>query len=178
MKALVVGGAGSGKSAFAEGLACQLSQTRTYIATMASNGSEARARIRRHREQRAGLGFSTIECDGSLEPALGGARRGGVVLLDDLGNLLANALFLPDGTMADPTETLELLVGEVVRLYDAFDHVVVVGNDVGRDGPSPYASTATWVRLMGSLCCELASRSDTVAEVVAGLPCVVKGELP
>ena len=60
MRALVVGGAGSGKSAFAEKLACTLGTKRTYLATMSSSGAEARARIKRHRDQRANLGYVEI----------------------------------------------------------------------------------------------------------------------
>ena len=178
MNALVVGGSGSGKSAFAEGLACQLSPRRTYLATMAGGGTEAEERIRRHREQRRGLDFATIECPAHLvAPRELGDAMQGVMLLDDLGNLVANALFAPDGTMADPTCVLERLTSSVVTLFSSCAHVVVVGNEVGCEGPSPYEGTRAWVRLQGSLCCALAAQADCVVEVVAGVPHFVKGGL-
>jgi adenosyl cobinamide kinase/adenosyl cobinamide phosphate guanylyltransferase len=103
---------------------------------------------------------------------------GGVALLEDLGNLVSNALFAPDGSMADADEVLSRLENEVMGLADRFDHVVIVGNEVGCEGPSPYEATRIWVRLTGSLACRLAARCDTVAEVVCGCPQVLKGRLP
>ena len=174
MNALVTGGSASGKSAYAEQLACHLSPTRTYLATMSAQGHEARQRIARHRAQRADGGFATIECDGSLPQH----RFEGVVLLDDLGNLVAQALFAPDGTMADPAQVLERLEHELVSLFDQADHVVIVGNEVGAEGRSPFEGTRTWVELMGALACRTAARADVVIEVTAGLPCSLKGVLP
>ena len=100
MKALVVGGSGSGKSAFAEDLSCSLSPTRTYLATMESASPEAQSRIERHRRQRQGRGFTTIECPRSLAMQACATETGSVALLEDLGNLAANALFAYDGSMA------------------------------------------------------------------------------
>lgn len=178
MRVLVTGGAASGKSAFAERLACALADRRTYVATMADDGLEAHERVRRHRAQRAGLGFSTVECpSGSLAPLASGPT-GGVALLEDLGNLASNALFAPDGTMGDADAVLARLDGELAGLSGLFDHVVVVGNEVGCEGASPYGTTRVWVRLVGSLACRVAARCDTVVEVAAGVPLVVKGRLP
>lgn len=213
MNALVTGGAGSGKSAFAEQLAahlaCDDAQVQAhagtsggrrslqdnpqagflcatgmprgrlvYLATMRNDGPEARRRIERHRKQRAHRGFFTIECPDALPSALClGAARQQVILLDDLGNLVANALFAADGSMRDPDLVLDELVRQVTALFEHGAHVVVVGNEVGCEGRPPFAGTRTWVRLMGSLCCRIAAQADVVAEVVAGIPLVVKGEL-
>ena len=49
MLTLVIGGAGSGKSAFAEDLVCRLGENRIYLAAMLPRGAEAQARIERHR---------------------------------------------------------------------------------------------------------------------------------
>lgn len=174
MNALVTGGSASGKSAYAEQLACHLSPIRTYLATMSPQGHEARQRIARHRAQRADSGFATIECAGSLPQH----RFEGVVLLDDLGNLVAQALFAPDGIMTDPARVLERLDHEIAGLFDHAEHVVVVGNEVGAEGRSPFEGTRTWVELMGALACRTAARADVVVEVTAGLPCPLKGVLP
>lgn len=178
MRALVVGGAGSGKSAFAEQLACSLSPTRTYLATMANNSQEAQVRINRHRRQRADKGFVTFECTHTLRDALTcNAPSSGVALLDDLGNLAANALFRSDGTMEDPDHTQRRLTTEVRDLGQYFEHVVVVGNEVGCHGLYTSEETNTWIRLVGSLCCQIAAEFDTVVEVVSGIPYVILGEL-
>ena len=61
MLSVIIGGAGSGKSAFAEDLVCRLPGQRLYIATMTSKDAESLQRIARHREARAGRGFQTLE---------------------------------------------------------------------------------------------------------------------
>lgn len=174
MRVLVVGGSGSGKSAYAERLACGLSPVRTYVATMEGTGAEAQARIARHREQRAGLGFQTLECPRELPMCEGS----GVALLEDVGNLVANALFANDGSMKDPDEVLGCLKRELMDFSHSCEHAVVVGNEVGSSKTPPGEGTLAWVRLVGSLCCCLAARFDAVVEVAAGIPLVVKGRLP
>ena len=198
MNVLVTGGAASGKSAIAERLACELSPKRIYWATMRADGEEARQRIARHRAQREDLGFVTVERASSLSGSTrhtGGitgqymddawvapqssqdACRGGV-LVEDLGNLVANALFCDDGHMADPDRVLQRLEREVFELAERCEHVVAVGNEVGCEGRSPYEGVRAWVRALGTLCCKVAAHFDVVVEVSAGVPCVVKGALP
>ena len=63
MFTLVVGGAASGKSEYAEQLILRAGALpRYYVATMEPFGAEARARIARHRVLRAQKRFETIEC--------------------------------------------------------------------------------------------------------------------
>ena len=64
MLTLVVGGAASGKSAYAEALVLRSAAARRiYLATMSAGGEEARRRIEKHRAMRgAGKGFETVEC--------------------------------------------------------------------------------------------------------------------
>lgn len=179
MRVLVVGGANSGKSAFAEQLCCELSARRTYVATMSPDGAEAQERIRRHRTLRADKGFETVECAGALPVApTSAAAAGGVALVEDVGNLVANALFGEDGSMAPPDQVLDALWHDLDRLCSEYAHAVVVGNDAGCDLPSPYEGTEAWVRTSGALCCRVAAASDVVVEVVCGIPCVIKGRLP
>ena len=68
MVTLVIGGAASGKSEFAESLVLQMGTLpRWYIATMQPFDDECRERIRRHRKMRAEKQFETIECFTGLE---------------------------------------------------------------------------------------------------------------
>lgn len=175
MNILVVGGSGSGKSCFAEHVACSLAPSRTYIATMRHDGTEAQARIARHREQRRRLDFQTRECPDSLPH---GERCCGIALVEDLGNLVANNLFAADGTMASETCVTNRLFDQVIACSQCFDHLIVVSNEVGCEGLAHSAGTRAWVRLMGTLNCRLAATFDAVVEVVAGRPSVLKGSLP
>ena len=99
MLSVIIGGAGSGKSAFAEDLVCRLPGQRLYIATMTAKDAESLRRIAKHREARAGRGFQTLErglnLAGAVECGDGIPKRANV-LLEDLSNLLANEMFHSD----------------------------------------------------------------------------------
>ena len=87
MLILVSGGAGSGKSEFAEGLVTSsgLGQ-RVYLATMRVWDAESVRRVERHRQMRAGKGFETLECPENLaggHPALRLRRPAGGSLQPD-----------------------------------------------------------------------------------------------
>ena len=83
MIALITGGSGCGKSVYAEQLGARLMGTaRCYIATMRVCDEEAENRVRRHRAQRAGAGYATIECP--LDLASARVAPGSVVLLEDV----------------------------------------------------------------------------------------------
>lgn len=156
MIAVVTGGASSGKSAFAETLALALPGPHAYLATMRHGDAETEARIARHRRQRANKGFSTIEAE--FAPTALPVK--GTVLLEDLGNLVANGWDL-----------------DIDQLLSCAN-VVVVGNEVGCDGASYDDFTRGYIRRLGALACRIAARADVVVEVVTGIPLVVKGELP
>ena len=67
MLILVSGGAGSGKSEFAEGLVTFSGlDGRVYLATMKVWDAESVRRVERHRQMRAGKGFETLECPENL----------------------------------------------------------------------------------------------------------------
>ena len=116
MLTLVIGGAASGKSAYAERLCCTDAFLREpsggglvqgnipkerpgfgtglyYIATMQPFGKEAQDRIRKHRVMRADKGFETLECFTARSLRELSLPSGAAVLLEDLGNLCANELF-------------------------------------------------------------------------------------
>ena len=157
MIAVVTGGAASGKSAFAERLACALPGPHAYVATMRHGDAETEARIARHLRMREGKGFFTVElADGDR----GGLSACKTALLEDLGNLGANGL---EDSLADVL---------------ACENAVIVANEVGGDGIAYDSCTMEYIATIGALACSLAARADVVVEVVSGVPNVVKGELP
>ena len=95
MLTLVLGGAASGKSGYAESLVLKTALPRYYIATMQVWDAECAARVEKHRRMRAAKQFETVECPLHLENIRLPAR--GTVLLEDLGNLTANELYDPAG---------------------------------------------------------------------------------
>lgn len=170
MLTLVIGGAGSGKSAFAEALVCRRNGKKLYLATMLPHGAEAMTRIEKHRAQRAGRGFETLERGLDLEHAA--IPAGADILLEDLSNLLANEIFDPAGGGVDAVRRgIEHLISES-------DNLTVVTNEIFSDGADYDAESLRYMRLLAGLNREIAARAELVVELVCGLPNVLKGELP
>ena len=119
---LVTGGSASGKSAFAEKLLTERSsEGRTYLATMRASGEEAQERIARHRKMREGAGFTTVEYPVHISDAV--SSCGGAVLLEDLGNLVANEMFADGGWREDAADQIgrDLLLLEIfTRIYSDY----------------------------------------------------------
>ena len=110
---LVIGAAASGKSAYAESLCLGHDGPRVYLATMEPFGEEGARRIARHRALREGKGFSTLECTRDVGAAVSGLPRGCTLLLEDVGNLVANELFAEGGlSPRDP----DVAAREVLRI--------------------------------------------------------------
>ena len=178
MRALVTGGAASGKSAYAEELALKGPETRYYLATMNSCGAEARSRIRRHLALREGKGFTTLELENGLDKALGAIRAcPGTVLVEDLGNLIMNFLYTPAGEVRAEDEVCADVLGALEALSRESPYLVAVNSEVGADGICYGGETATYVRVAGRAACAFASGSDLVVEVTSGMPHVLRGEL-
>ena len=172
MMILVIGGAASGKSEYAENLLCRLSgdAPKIYVAAMEPRGAEAAARIAKHRRARAGKGFTTLERFTNLS----GLRvpDGSAVLLEDLGNLCANEMFSPCGSRdgAEILRGLEALRGQCA-------HVVIVSNEIFSGGAAYPAGTLRYLRTLARLHREIAATADGVCEVVCGIPVYHKGRL-
>ena len=170
MLSLIIGGAGSGKSAFAEGLAKRLPGPGVYLATMAAKDPESLRRIARHRAQRRDLGFATLEkalCLTDTE-----LPEGANVLLEDLSNLLANEMFSAEGGGLDAARR------GLAALAERCGNLTVVSNEIFSGGADYEGETLRYMKNLALLNRELAERADLVVEVVCGLPNVLKGELP
>ncbi len=180
MLILVFGGSGSGKSRFAEQLASEdSSMERWYIATMHSDGSaETTERIRRHRQQRQGRGFHTLEWSCGLPdrlPQWADHHPGPAsVLLEDLGNLVANEVFSPDGISLSHEEEMEtvrnLIVVPIRNVSEAGHRIVVVCDMMDEDSGIDTPEMKRFDRWMQTAQQELAAEADGIAEVVAGIP--------
>ena len=105
---LIYGGSGSGKSEFAEDYVCATPfDNRFYLATMNATDRESKLRIKKHRNQRKGKGFITLEHPMDVDEALTEIDRikapefftneslegGSIILLECMSNLVANEMF-------------------------------------------------------------------------------------
>ncbi len=174
---LVLGGAGSGKSAYGEARAAALAggwRPLYYLATMEAEDEESRRRVERHRRMRAGKGFSTLELSRDVGRAAAYLEPEGVLLLECLSTLAANTLFGPRG-MGDGSAVLEALWRDLRLLEGAVCHMVVVSNHLFEDTPPADPYTGVYMDVLAGLHCRLAGACGRVVEVEAGLPLVWKG---
>lgn len=168
MLILVTGANGSGKSRCAEGIAARFSGKKWYAATMVPYGAEGLARVDKHRRQREGLGFVTVECPSSLDVVPAGL--GDLVLLEDVSNLLANAMFAAsEGVISAPEEQIAALERRCTLLI-----AVTIGGLEGGDNEE----TRRYIRELNALNARLAGRAEVVIELRDGTPRVLKGDCP
>ena len=172
---LVIGAAASGKSAYAESLCLGHDGPRVYLATMKPFGEEGARRIARHRALREGKGFSTLERTREVP----GLPRGCTLLLEDVGNLVANELFAEGGlSPRDPDAAAREVLGGIERLAQAAAYTVVVSVDVFADGMRYDEGTEAWRRALARVNAGVAVLADRAVEVVCGIPVWMKGEGP
>jgi len=167
---LVIGGASSGKSVFAEELVASAGNTRLYLATAEAHDAEMRARLDRHRARR-GPEWRTLEAPRDPAAALGAARAEEVVLLDCATMWLSNHLLAE----SDLAQAEAALMGALVSCAAP---VVVVSNEVGLSVVPENALARRFQAAQGALNQRLATRAGLVVNVIAGLPQVLKGRLP
>ncbi len=192
MIVLVTGGASSGKSDWAERFAVQLASGQpacapdapdnrrgatgklVYLATMQPFGEEGARRIERHRNMRAGKGFTTVEAQWSLENVH--LDPDATVLLEDMGNLVANELFSEAEGLQEAKQVRDAVIAGIEAVASRCANLVAVTNEIGADGDDYAEETQVYRQILGACSCAVAARADIVVEVVFGLANVLKGE--
>lgn len=167
---LVIGGARSGKSQFAETLVIATGRAKRYIATAEAWDDEMRARIAQHRLDR-GSGWLTVDAPRDLPAALADATSDEAVLVDCATLWLTNHLLAETDLDA---ETHALLTA----LSACPAPVVMVTNEVGGGIVPDNALARRFRDAQGRLNQRLAAQAGLVVTVIAGLPLVLKGQLP
>ena len=167
MITLIYGGSGSGKSAYAEDFVCSLDyKNKYYLATMKSQDSESKARIKRHRQLREGKAFITVEQPTDIATAVNDPD--GIVLLECMSNLVANEMFKKKKSLSSK-ECIHKVLLDTIKLSENVKHLVVVTNNVFEDGIDYDEYTKEYLRAIGTINEKLAGISDDVYEVVVGI---------
>lgn len=169
---LIIGGASSGKTKFAENLVLNYSSNPLYIATAQPHDNEMKRKIRKHQQSRITFNWETIEAYYDLAEKIDNLnpKSFDIVLVDCLTMWLTNH-YLKGNDI--PNELLRLL--ESIKRIQT--NIVLVTNEIGY-GVVPENKMAREFRdLQGELNQKIAINADNVIQVVAGLPVVLKGEL-
>jgi adenosylcobinamide kinase/adenosylcobinamide-phosphate guanylyltransferase len=172
---MFTGGGRSGKSRCALERALRYAPPRAFIATAEPCDDEMRARIARHRRERAGA-FETIEEPADLAAALGRLPPGtSVALIDCLTVWLANVMHRRGEAAREHPE----IAAFVAALSAAPCDVIAVTNEVGMGIiPTDSSLSRAFRDQAGWLNQAVAARANEVVLVVSGIPVVIKGEKP
>jgi adenosylcobinamide kinase / adenosylcobinamide-phosphate guanylyltransferase len=165
---LVLGGARSGKSRFAESLA---HGQRHYVATAQILDEEMRDRIEAHRAHR-GNGWTTHEECFDIAALLRSLNDAGNFVLVDCLTLWLSNLMLAGKDWEAASDNL------CSGLKDQRSEVIFVSNEVGLGIVPDSALGREFRDAQGLLNQQVATVADNVVFVAAGLPMVLKGTLP
>jgi adenosylcobinamide kinase/adenosylcobinamide-phosphate guanylyltransferase len=180
MIVFISGGAKNGKSTIAQDLTVQLSVggTHYYVATMIPADEEDNERIRRHIEDRDGMGFETIEVGRNILSCLEKADCGGAFMLDSVTALLLNELFPNPLSPEMDVESAHTCGNDVVTFAQSVKNAVIVSDFIYSDAARYDEVTETYRKCLADIDRKLAAVSDVVIEVAAGNMILHKGELP
>ena len=163
---LILGGASSGKSAYAERLVLATGLKPVYLATGQARDGEMSAKIARHQARR-GPEWALVEAPLALGSPLAAVSSGQVVLLDCLTLWLSNHLELSHD-MGLETENL------LAAVRDCKGPVIAVSNELGLGLVPETALGRAFRDAQGLLNQRFAEAADTVTFVAAGLPLSLK----
>ena len=174
MRIFISGGSKNGKSYCAECLAkAQRLDCLYYVATMKPVDSEDAERIKRHRMERFGQGWTTIEAPADIESILRICDRSGSFLLDSLTALLANEMFPPDGGVNEQA-ALKITKG-LSSLIDGIENIVIVSDYIYSDAIIYDRLTEGYRKALALIDREAARLSDAVLEAAYANIIVHKG---
>jgi adenosyl cobinamide kinase/adenosyl cobinamide phosphate guanylyltransferase len=163
---LVLGGARSGKSRYAESLISALPPPWFYLATATAGDDEMAERIKAHRARRAAA-WHTVEAPCDISGALAACGKA-PALIDCLTLWLSN-LMLAEADIEAEVDRLEK------TLHAAAAPVVLVANEVGFGIVPDHPLGRRFRDWQGLINQRMAARADRVVLMVAGLPLVLKG---
>jgi adenosylcobinamide kinase/adenosylcobinamide-phosphate guanylyltransferase len=174
MLTLVLGGARSGKSAFAKSICA--GRGVVFVATARDEGdAEWSERVARHRRDRPAE-WRTLEAPLDVPGAVAASREGEIALVDCLGVWISNLMYerRDEGAVALEGHVM----AELARLVDAIagKDAVIVSNEVGDATVPEHAVARRFRDLLGLANQRLAQAADRVVLVTAGLPLVLKGD--
>lgn len=177
MTYFISGGAKNGKSTLAQNIAVALGGKHYYVATMISTGEEDNERIRRHIEDRDGMGFETVECFRNIMDCLKTADKDGVFLVDSVTALIHNSLFPIEKNYEMDLEAASRCADEMIEFAGTVRHAIFVSDYIYSDAERYSESTEMYRKCLANIDRCLAKVCDTVIEVSVGQYIVHKGEV-
>ena len=172
---LILGGARSGKSSFAEKIAREAGEKVLFIATATAGDDEMTERIHNHRASRPAE-WQTLELTHDLGSNLA-APVADVVIVDCITLLISNILLsLPENTPVEAVmQKISLEIDELIAAHDRLGgQWLLVSNEVGMGIVPPYLLGRVYRDALGWANQTLARAAQRVIFMVAGIPMVIK----
>jgi adenosylcobinamide kinase/adenosylcobinamide-phosphate guanylyltransferase len=175
MKTLILGGARSGKSRFAEELVLRSKLKAVYIATATANDPEMEARIKHHQKQRGNQWQNIEEPIEIIQKLQQTVSNKNFVLVDCLTLWLTNLLLGNEQEKQNKVIDVEQKINELCHvLKDLEGDVIFVSNEVGLGIVPMGELSRQFCDLAGQLHQRLAKQCDQVIFMVAGIPQTIK----
>jgi len=176
---LILGGARSGKSRYAQNLAeASATSPVLFVATAEAGDEEMAARITAHRAARPSH-WHTLEEPRRLAAAISAWQPEPALILVDCLTLWVSNLLLSLPNPPDPSAATALVMAETERLLECIQQSraawILVSNEVGMGLVPPYPLGRLYRDLLGSVNQRLAGVADEVIFMVASLPMRLKG---
>ena len=177
MITLIIGGSGSGKSAYAEEEFSRLKNkgSKYYLATMKVYDKDGEKRVERHRQMRKNRGFHAIEQAENIEYAMKKMEGSdNAALLECMSNLVANEMY--QEKIHTVREVTDKIKNGIEYLEKNLTHLMIVSNNVFEDGVLYDEMTMEYLHALDEINIWLASKAEKVTEVVVGIPVLCKGQ--
>ena len=174
---LILGGARSGKSTYAEKLAAELSQSVLYVATAGVGDEEMAIRVKNHQATRPAT-WQTLEAPNQVAQALSSLTyQPELILLDCITLLISNlVLDLEDSPQIQLEAAVQTELESLISLQRQWQvPFILVSNEVGLGLVPPYPLGRLYRDVLGRANQYLAAQADRVLFMVAGLPTLIKG---
>jgi adenosylcobinamide kinase / adenosylcobinamide-phosphate guanylyltransferase len=174
---LILGGARSGKSSYAQKLAEESGKSVTFVATAQAFDEEMSARIKKHRAERP-ADWETLEIPLGIASRINQIRSQAVIL-DCITLLVSNLMmqFVKDD-LVDEAPFMQSVQNELDSLLSSIrksnGHWIIVSNEVGLGLVPPYQMGRVYRDAIGGANQRLAREAEQVIFMVAGIPTVIK----
>ena len=174
---LILGGARSGKSSYAQNLAEETGKSVTFIATAQALDEEMSTRIQKHRSERS-VNWETLEVPLGIA-SYAQQIKSDVVILDCITLLVSNLLmrFVKDDLVDEEPFIIEVEkeVNQLIaKMLAQKQDWIIVSNEVGLGLVPPYQMGRVYRDGLGWANQRLAREADKVIFMVAGIPTFIK----
>lgn len=168
---LILGGARSGKSRYAESLAKKCQQPVTYIATANADDDEMQARILQHQADRPSH-WTTLEVSEQLSQSLISLDKDQVIIVDCLTLWLMNCF--NHHPAINQLEIDQMIAWLENTTFVESKEIIIVSNEISMGVVPMGALSRDFVDTLGRIHQQIASQADQVTLMVAGIPMRVK----